>query len=394
MVKEIDSCLILASNKKLTNRIRKFFKSSDLCGAKYVTLSDRSLLSQEISSLDRGIVFLDYSFFEDYSQLSDFVENLPEHKSIVIAVTDGELFRPESIRTLKDRGFDAVIAADFDNSQLDSLLKLILSGKEARKKEREFTCSDLINIDTPKIKHNFGCLNIFQHSHEGIWSIDVPEKKIVLSEYLLSELGYNDNSLSGSLESFFALIHPADKKRVRLAINDYLEKKKDSFFIQFRIKHRNGSFKWFLYRGIGFWDKNEKPLQLTGIQADINSLKTEVKRFETLALYDPLTKLPNRRLLDDRFSLAVDMSKRNQKVLGLLFVDLDRFKSINDTHGHKIGDLVLKETAKRLLKSVRKIDTVARLSGDEFVALLPNLRGVKDIDSVIRRINNMFSHSM
>lgn len=106
-----------------------------------------------------------------------------------------------------------------------------------------------------------------------------------------------------------------------------------------------------------------------------------------LALFDPLTKLPNRELLRDRMEQAIHLSSRLQHCyLGVLFVDLDRFKKINDTYGHAAGDAVLVEVARRLSSSVRDSDTVARLGGDEFVMLLCNLPSPDDITVVAERI--------
>jgi diguanylate cyclase (GGDEF)-like protein len=106
-----------------------------------------------------------------------------------------------------------------------------------------------------------------------------------------------------------------------------------------------------------------------------------------LALFDPLTQLPNRELLRDRMEQAIHMSSRlQQSFLGVLFVDLDHFKKINDTFGHATGDAVLIEVARRLSTSVRDSDTVARLGGDEFVMLLCNLPSAEDITVVAERI--------
>ena len=93
----------------------------------------------------------------------------------------------------------------------------------------------------------------------------------------------------------------------------------------------------------------------------------------TLAFYDELTKLPNRRLLIDRVSQAMSSDKRNEQYSALMFIDLDNFKPINDEHGHVVGDLLLMEAAKRLTDCVRESDTVARFGGDEYVVLLNGL---------------------
>lgn len=106
---------------------------------------------------------------------------------------------------------------------------------------------------------------------------------------------------------------------------------------------------------------------------DISASKAASEEIRNLAFFDPLTKLPNRRLLIDRLKQALVSSTRNKNKGALLFLDLDHFKTLNDTLGHDIGDLLLKQTAERLSHCVRGTDTIARIGGDEFVVLLENL---------------------
>jgi len=106
------------------------------------------------------------------------------------------------------------------------------------------------------------------------------------------------------------------------------------------------------------------------VARDITERKQMEEQVHQLAFYDPLTKLPNRRLLNDRLSQAITSSRRSGCYGALIFLDLDNFKSLNDTHGHRAGDLLLIEAARRLTTCVREMDTVARLGGDEFVVVV------------------------
>ena len=120
--------------------------------------------------------------------------------------------------------------------------------------------------------------------------------------------------------------------------------------------------------------------------AEIADRRQAETRAQHLAEHDVLTGLPNRRLLEDRLTQALAASQRNRKQTAVMFVDLDRFKSINDTLGHSAGDVVLKEVADRLLKQLRVVDTVCRMGGDEFVVVLPEIKRAADAANVAAKI--------
>ncbi|MFT7228195.1 MAG: diguanylate cyclase (GGDEF)-like protein/PAS domain S-box-containing protein [Methylophilaceae bacterium] len=121
------------------------------------------------------------------------------------------------------------------------------------------------------------------------------------------------------------------------------------------------------------YDSDNKVVNYVGVFSDIGSNKKLQEDLHQLAFFDPLTNLPNRRLLFDRLQQAMTSSERDHHHGGLFFIDLDNFKTLNDTKGHDFGDLLLQEVSQRLLLCVRKGDTVARLGGDEFVIMLKGL---------------------
>jgi diguanylate cyclase (GGDEF)-like protein/PAS domain S-box-containing protein len=122
---------------------------------------------------------------------------------------------------------------------------------------------------------------------------------------------------------------------------------------------------------------------------DITLRKAAEDEIKHLAFYDPLTHLPNRRLLNDRLHQAVTQAKRNKTRLALLFIDLDHFKPVNDVHGHQAGDELLNAVAHRLKVCVRESDTVARIGGDEFVVLLSNIETALDATGVAEKIHEL-----
>ena len=124
---------------------------------------------------------------------------------------------------------------------------------------------------------------------------------------------------------------------------------------------------------------------------DMTEIKAYQDQIYQLAYHDILTHLPNRRLLNDHIHLAFNMAQRHQRKFALMFIDLDKFKTVNDVYGHDVGDELLKWVAQKLLQSVRKVDTVSRLGGDEFVILLSEIHSVEDVIPIAKKIIREFS---
>ncbi len=132
---------------------------------------------------------------------------------------------------------------------------------------------------------------------------------------------------------------------------------------------------------------------LSKLIRDISERKSMEETIRHQSLHDPLTGLPNRRSFEDRFSLAMTKAKRNKELLGIIFLDLDNFKKINDTLGHDSGDILLQEVAQRLSSVLRKGDSICRIGGDEFILLIDNLKQSKDMHKVIRALQEALKNS-
>jgi len=151
--------------------------------------------------------------------------------------------------------------------------------------------------------------------------------------------------------------------------------------------HKNGHWVWILDRGkVATWTMDGKPLLMFGTHQDITRQKLYEAKMLYDSQYDALTSLPNRILLADRLQQALSIAKREKVNLALMFIDLDKFKAINDTLGHNVGDQVLRMVGQRIQNCMRKSDTLARIGGDEFVVLLPKVRGEQDAFGVAGKI--------
>jgi diguanylate cyclase (GGDEF)-like protein/PAS domain S-box-containing protein len=217
---------------------------------------------------------------------------------------------------------------------------------------------------------------------DGLWDWNISNNTVYFSKTWKSMLGYSEGEISDSLSEWERLVHPDDLTDTMNAVKKHLDGKTPAYINEHRLLCKNGSYKWILDRGLVVSrDEQGKPLRAIGTHTDITERKQMEEIIRQQALYDPLTKLPNRRLLVDRLRQAMSTSKRTNNHGALLFLDLDNFKPLNDTHGHEAGDLLLIEVANRIKHCIRETDTVARMGGDEFVVVLAQL----DTDSKISK---------
>ena len=156
--------------------------------------------------------------------------------------------------------------------------------------------------------------------------------------------------------------------------------------VELQVYRRDRTTKWVLLTMQAVYDSEDKVLFLEGTVEDITDRRRAEERVQFLAYYDALTELPNRTLLQDRLTKALAGARRRNEKLAVLFLDLDRFKIINDSLGHSVGDLLLQEVAERLRKWAREQDTVARIGGDEFVLALTTIKDVPDAAVAAERI--------
>ena len=185
-----------------------------------------------------------------------------------------------------------------------------------------------------------------------------------ISSFIKDLTGYDSEAFLEREISLENIVHPEDRENFSRNLTHSLEH--DShYLLQYRIIHAEGHLKWVCESGKG------KPGYREGLLLE-NPAASQGKNWQYLATHDTLTQLPNRTLFYDRLHLALAKAKRTHWPMALFFVDLDDFKTVNDTWGHLVGDYVLRTVARRLKDCLRESDTIARIGGDEFIILLEN----------------------
>nr|WP_315250841.1 EAL domain-containing protein [uncultured Duganella sp.] len=207
----------------------------------------------------------------------------------------------------------------------------------------------------------------------GLWEWDMRAGVRTVDARGAAMLGYGSED-QAVLNDWRQQIHADDVAAVDATLADYVAGNSQRYDIEYRIRHRDGRWVWLQSRGkVVERAADGTPLRMLGTRMDISDRKQAEASILHLAFYDGLTQLPNRRLLLDRLQHAVTKATRSAQHGAVLFIDLDNFKSLNDTLGHDMGDALLQVVAQRLQQVTRASDTVARLGGDEFVILLEDL---------------------
>jgi len=232
---------------------------------------------------------------------------------------------------------------------------------------------------------------ILHGSTDALWDWDLVTGETYYSERWCDMLGYSPGELPLGGQSWKGLIHPADRDDVIAFLAELLAGPRHTYSLEFRLRHRLGHDVPVLVRGIVLRDAGGRAIRLSGTNTDLTERKQAERRIYELAYFDPLTGLPNRRFLIEELDKTLARATRSGQYGALLFIDLDNFKLLNDTMGHDVGDMLLRQVAQRLRQALRDSDQLARLGGDEFVVVLESLGATPDeatphADHVARKI--------
>ncbi len=218
-----------------------------------------------------------------------------------------------------------------------------------------------------------------------VWSVTLPERRFDFVSPKAEELfGVPPQTFLSDQNLWLQMIHPDDRECMQAYAKAATSKGAAS--IDYRIVRPDGEVRWLQNRSRLILDESGRPVRLEGISSDITDRKRQEELLYRASHLDELTGLANRTLLADRLGRALARARRNGKMAGLVLIDLDRFKEVNDSLGHKAGDAMLVETARRISATVRAEDAVARLGGDEFIVVMSDLASEDAVARVAQKI--------
>ncbi|MGD0484151.1 MAG: EAL domain-containing protein [Gemmatimonadales bacterium] len=229
-------------------------------------------------------------------------------------------------------------------------------------------------------------------ANDGIWDWEPGAERMYLSPRWKEMLGYAAAEVEDRADEWFSRVHADEQDTLRCALDEHLRGATPLFEHEHRIQHKDGSYRWVLARGLAVRDRSGAFTRMAGSLTDITERKRAELQLQHDAFHDALTELPNRGLFDDLLGRSVGKLRRQPDYLfAVLYLDLDRFRVLNESLGHSHGDQLLVAVAKRLQTCIRPGDTAAHLGGDEFGVLLDGLKEPADATLVAERIQRELS---
>ena len=349
-----DGILAVDGEGKVVSFNRKFAKMWQLPDFLLDSRDNNQILGFGINQLKYPEIFLNRA-----KELSD----RPAAESYdIIELTDGRIFERYS---LPQRTGGKIIGRVFS---FRDVTERVQSEEKLRKSEERFHL-------------------LTRATNDAVWDFDLLKNEYWLSEEFEKVFGYKLNETQTiELESWWLNIHPEERERVMLSFNETMNSDAQCWSEEYSFHRADGGYVFVLDRGYIIRNESGKAVRAIGTMMDITQRKQAEEIIRYQAVYDQLTGLPNRILFNERLLASLKQAKQTKKMLAVMFLDLDRFKKINDTLGHAAGDRLLESFAGRISDTLRSTDTVARWGGDEFTILLPDINCLEDAVKTAQRI--------
>lgn len=304
---------------------------------------------------------------QDYRLTSQDGRQLPLEEWPVSRLMRGELLRDfevtlQNIRMHWSRilSYGGVLVKDSTGKTLMGLLTIrdVTERRSAEKARAEAERRLQLAVDIAKL---------------GSWEWDLADHTIYFSPQWKRLLGYRAEDLPDQIAEWSDRLHPDDKDSIMKTLERFIAHPLGTLEVEFRMLHRDGHYRYMIMQAIADKNSDDKAVKLIGTMLDVTEQKLVEQRVREAAQHDPLTGLPNRALIFEYAGHLLAAASRKHSRGSMLFIDLDRFKPINDLYGHEVGDRLLREVAARMMACVRHEDLIGRIGGDEFVIVLPYL---------------------
>lgn len=337
----------------------------------------------------------------DGIQVLNHIKSDPDLYDLPVIVVSADIDIDHVVTCIRN-GADDYVFKPYNIVLLNARINASLERKRLRDRERRYRLEleRMVAERTADLERSQEALRLSEEryvlaargANDGLWDWNIAAGTIYFSPRWQEMLGYAENEIGDTPSEWFDRIHPEDRELFEVRLMAHFRRLLSHFQHEYRILHRDGSYRWMLCRGLAVWDQHGQAVRIAGSQTDITDRKKAEQQLQHDALHDSLTGLPNRVLFSDRLERAIVRLRREpDRHFAVLFLDLDRFKVINDSLGHEVGDQLLIAVAVRLQESVRPNDTVARLGGDEFTVLLEPIEHEQQAEQVAERIQHALS---